>query len=67
MKIERIGVIGAGTMGNGIEQCFAAAGYPVARGHRQHDEAGRQPSDGTAGAGRPDRAGYRARHHVNAV
>ncbi|WEF24782.1 3-hydroxybutyryl-CoA dehydrogenase [Paracoccus sp. S3-43] len=29
MKIERIGVIGAGTMGNGIAQCFAAAGYPV--------------------------------------
>ncbi len=29
MKIERIGVIGAGTMGNGIAQVFAVAGYPV--------------------------------------
>jgi 3-hydroxybutyryl-CoA dehydrogenase len=29
MKIERIGVIGAGTMGNGIAQTFAVAGYPV--------------------------------------
>jgi 3-hydroxybutyryl-CoA dehydrogenase len=27
--IRRIGVIGAGTMGNGIAQAFAAAGYPV--------------------------------------
>jgi len=29
MSIERIGVIGAGTMGNGIAQTFATAGYPV--------------------------------------
>lgn len=29
MKIETIGVIGAGTMGNGIAQSFAVAGYPV--------------------------------------
>jgi len=29
MKIERIGVIGAGTMGSGIAQCFAEAGRPV--------------------------------------
>ncbi len=29
MKIERIGVIGAGTMGNGIAQTFAVAGFPV--------------------------------------
>lgn len=29
MKIEKIGVIGAGTMGNGIAQCFAVAGFPV--------------------------------------
>lgn len=29
MKIERIGVIGAGTMGNGIAQAFAVAGFPV--------------------------------------
>lgn len=29
MKIEAIGVIGAGTMGNGIAQSFAVAGYPV--------------------------------------
>jgi 3-hydroxybutyryl-CoA dehydrogenase len=28
-KIARIGVIGAGTMGNGIAQTFAVAGYPV--------------------------------------
>jgi 3-hydroxybutyryl-CoA dehydrogenase len=28
--ICRVGVIGAGTMGNGIAQVFAAAGYPVA-------------------------------------
>lgn len=29
MEIERIGVVGAGTMGNGIAQVFAAAGYNV--------------------------------------
>ncbi|HEY7351272.1 MAG TPA: 3-hydroxybutyryl-CoA dehydrogenase [Terriglobales bacterium] len=29
MAIERVGVIGAGTMGNGIAQVFARAGYPV--------------------------------------
>jgi 3-hydroxybutyryl-CoA dehydrogenase len=29
MKIETVGVIGAGTMGNGIAQVFAAAGFPV--------------------------------------
>lgn len=29
MKIERIGVIGAGTMGNVIAQAFAVAGFPV--------------------------------------
>jgi 3-hydroxybutyryl-CoA dehydrogenase len=29
MDIETIGVIGAGTMGNGIAQAFAAAGFPV--------------------------------------
>ena len=29
MKIEKIGVIGAGTMGNGIAQCFAEAGFAV--------------------------------------
>lgn len=29
MKIETVGVIGAGTMGNGIAQAFAVAGYPV--------------------------------------
>jgi len=29
MTIETIGVIGAGTMGNGIAQTFAMAGYPV--------------------------------------
>ncbi|WP_108659987.1 3-hydroxybutyryl-CoA dehydrogenase [Acuticoccus kandeliae] len=29
MTIETIGVIGAGTMGNGIAQAFAAAGYSV--------------------------------------
>src|SRR5271165_1631217 len=28
-EIRRIGVIGAGTMGNGIAQAFAVAGYPV--------------------------------------
>jgi 3-hydroxybutyryl-CoA dehydrogenase len=28
-EIKRVGVIGAGTMGNGIAQAFAAAGYPV--------------------------------------
>ena len=27
--IHRVGVVGAGTMGNGIAQVFAAAGYPV--------------------------------------
>lgn len=29
IEIRKIGVIGAGTMGNGIAQTFAAAGYPV--------------------------------------
>ena len=29
MKVEKIGVIGAGTMGNGIAQAFASAGYEV--------------------------------------
>ena len=29
VEIRDIGVIGAGTMGNGIAQVFAAAGYPV--------------------------------------
>ncbi len=29
MTIAQVGVIGAGTMGNGIAQTFAAAGYPV--------------------------------------
>ena len=28
-QIRRVGVIGAGTMGNGIAQVFAVAGYPV--------------------------------------
>ena len=29
MTIETIGVIGAGTMGNGIAQAFAMSGFPV--------------------------------------
>jgi len=29
MDIKAIGVIGAGTMGNGIAQAFAVAGFPV--------------------------------------
>jgi 3-hydroxybutyryl-CoA dehydrogenase len=29
MNIERVGVLGAGTMGNGIAQAFAVAGIPV--------------------------------------
>ena len=29
MKIESVGVVGAGTMGNGIAQAFAVAGIPV--------------------------------------
>jgi len=29
MKIQKIGVVGAGTMGNGIAQVFASAGYEV--------------------------------------
>lgn len=29
MQINKVGVVGAGTMGNGITQAFAAAGYPV--------------------------------------
>src|SRR5271166_6525330 len=28
-QIKRVGVVGAGTMGNGIAQVFAVAGYPV--------------------------------------
>ena len=30
MKIETVGVVGAGTMGNGIAQAFAQAGVEVA-------------------------------------
>lgn len=29
VEIRQVGVLGAGTMGNGIAQAFAAAGYPV--------------------------------------
>jgi 3-hydroxybutyryl-CoA dehydrogenase len=29
MDIQRIGIVGAGTMGNGIAQAFAASGFPV--------------------------------------
>jgi 3-hydroxybutyryl-CoA dehydrogenase len=29
MELKKVGVIGAGTMGHGIAQVFAAAGYPV--------------------------------------
>ncbi len=29
MQIERVGVIGAGTMGSGIAQVFARCGFPV--------------------------------------
>jgi 3-hydroxybutyryl-CoA dehydrogenase len=29
LEIRRVGVVGAGTMGNGIAQVFAVAGYPV--------------------------------------
>jgi 3-hydroxybutyryl-CoA dehydrogenase len=29
MEIKKVGVVGAGTMGNGIAQVFALAGYPV--------------------------------------
>jgi 3-hydroxybutyryl-CoA dehydrogenase len=29
VEIHQVGVVGAGTMGNGIAQVFAAAGYPV--------------------------------------
>ncbi len=29
LRINHVGVLGAGTMGNGIAQAFAAAGYPV--------------------------------------
>ena len=29
MEIKKIGVVGAGTMGNGIAQAFAVCGYDV--------------------------------------
>ena len=29
MRIKNVGVVGAGTMGNGIAQAFAVAGFPV--------------------------------------
>ena len=29
MEIKLVGVVGAGTMGNGIAQVFAQAGFPV--------------------------------------
>jgi 3-hydroxybutyryl-CoA dehydrogenase len=29
MEIERVGIVGAGTMGNGIAQVFACGGFPV--------------------------------------
>ena len=36
MDIRRIGVVGAGTMGNGIAHVFARNGYEVIGGVRQH-------------------------------
>ena len=29
MQITTVGIVGAGTMGNGIAQTFATAGFPV--------------------------------------
>ncbi|HET6262873.1 MAG TPA: 3-hydroxyacyl-CoA dehydrogenase NAD-binding domain-containing protein, partial [Chloroflexia bacterium] len=29
MEVHKVGVLGAGTMGNGIAQVFAASGYEV--------------------------------------
>ena len=29
MEVRQIGVVGAGTMGNGVAQTFAVAGFPV--------------------------------------
>lgn len=44
MKIERVGVVGAGTMGHGIAQTFAQAGYEVTLADRTDAlaEAGRE-------------------------
>lgn len=48
MTIDSIGVIGAGTMGSGIAQTFAAAGYPVLLQDLREDALARA----TAGIGR---------------
>ncbi|MCU7817075.1 MAG: 3-hydroxybutyryl-CoA dehydrogenase [Candidatus Thiodiazotropha sp. (ex Rostrolucina anterorostrata)] len=47
MQIENVGVVGAGTMGNGIAQVFAAAGFSVLM--HDVDEASLQRGMGTIG------------------
>ena len=41
MQIHKIGVIGAGTMGNGIAQVFAQSGFDVRLCDAQPAEIGR--------------------------
>jgi 3-hydroxybutyryl-CoA dehydrogenase len=48
MNIQTVGVIGAGTMGNGIAQVFAQAGYTV----RLQDVVGTALDRARAGIGK---------------
>ena len=55
MQIKRVGVVGAGTMGNGIAHVFARSGYAVtlydveqrfldrAPGHHRQESGAREP------------------------
>ena len=59
-QIQRIGVIGAGTMGNGIAQVFAVVGYPVNTDQRRGLRNDRRPDRGDRqkGAGLEDSYGF---------
>jgi 3-hydroxyacyl-CoA dehydrogenase len=48
-KIRQVGVLGAGTMGNGIAQAFAVAGYVIMRDIKPASSA----SSMRSAAGRP--------------
>jgi 3-hydroxybutyryl-CoA dehydrogenase len=50
-KIRQVGVLGAGTMGNGIAQAFAVAGYSVIM--REHHPRASSASSMRSAAGRP--------------
>lgn len=72
-RVERVGIIGAGTMGAGIAVAFADAGFPVAVVETSEAavEAGRKriaaPWDRQLKSGRLDAAQYEARKNRVAV